>query len=93
MFSDGNGIYTGYKLAAPHVFKQAYDQGVEQLLFLSSTLIITLFTDLLYGIIGGVLVTLLLHMLLAKVGILNFFKMIYRSGSKVKLLENGSYSL
>lgn len=86
-------VHTGFKLASPKVFKHAYDQGVEQLLFLSSTLIITLFTDLLYGIVGGILVTLILHMLLAKVGFLRFFKMIYRSGSKVYKLENGTYDV
>ncbi|MCJ8288815.1 MAG: SulP family inorganic anion transporter [Crocinitomicaceae bacterium] len=84
-------LHTGYKLASPKVFKQAYDQGVEQLLFLSSTLIITLFTDLLYGIVGGILITLTLHMLLAKVGFISFFKMIYRSGSKLTQLDNGTY--
>ncbi len=86
-------VHTGFKLASPKVFKHAYDQGVEQLLFLSSTLIITLFTDLLYGIVGGILVTLILHMLLAKAGFLRFFKMIYRSGSKVYHLENGTYDV
>ena len=86
-------VHTGFKLASPKVFKHAYDQGVEQLLFLSSTLIITLFTDLLYGIVGGILVTLILHILLAKVGFLQFFKMIYKSGSKVYHLENGIYDV
>ncbi len=86
-------VHTGFKLASPKVFKHAYDQGVEQLLFLSSTLIITLFTDLLYGIIGGILVTLVLHMLLAKVGFMKFFKMIYKSGSKVYHLDNGTYDV
>ena len=86
-------VHTGFKLASPKVFKHAYDQGVEQLLFLSSTLIITLFTDLLYGIVGGILVTLLLHMLLAKVGFLPFFRKIYKSGSKVYQLENGTYEV
>ena len=86
-------VHTGYKLASPKVFKHAYDQGVEQLLFLSSTLLITLFTDLLYGIFGGILITLTLQMLLAKVGFLRFFKMIYTSGSKVYHLENGTYSV
>jgi MFS superfamily sulfate permease-like transporter len=86
-------VYTGFKLASPQVFKRAYDQGVEQLLFLSSTLIITLFTDLLYGILGGILVTLILHMLLAKVGFINFFKKIYKSGSKVYKAENGTYDV
>ena len=86
-------VHTGFKLASPKVFKHAYDQGVEQLLFLSSTLIITLYTDLLYGILGGILVTLVLQMLLARVGFLNFFKMIFKSGSKVYHLENGSYDV
>jgi MFS superfamily sulfate permease-like transporter len=86
-------VHTGFKLASPKVFKHAYDQGVEQLLFLSATLIITLFTDLLYGIVGGIAVTLFLHMLLAKVGFLRFFKMIYKSGSKTYRLENGTYDV
>jgi MFS superfamily sulfate permease-like transporter len=86
-------VHTGFKLASPQVFKQAYNQGVEQLLFLTSTLVITLFTSLLYGIVGGIVITLLLHMLLAKVGFIRFFKMIYKSGSKVYLLENGVYDV
>jgi len=86
-------VHTGFKLASPKVFKRAYDQGVEQLLFLCSTLIITLYTDLLYGIVGGILVTLILHMLLAKVGFFVFFKKIYKSGSKVYHLENGTYDV
>ncbi len=86
-------IYTGFKLASPQVFKYAYDQGIEQLLFLSSTLVITLFTNLLYGIFGGILITLIFHMLLAKVGIVPFFRMIYQSGSQVSLLENGTFDV
>ena len=86
-------LHTGFKLASPKVFKHAYDQGVEQLLFLSATLIITLFTDLLYGIVGGILITLVLHMLLAKVGFVPFFKMIYKSGSKLRHLDNGTYNV
>ena len=86
-------LHTGFKLASPKVFKQAYDQGVEQLLFLSSTLIITLFSDLLYGIFGGILVTVVLHMLLARVGIIPFFKGIYKSGSKVQQMDNGTYNV
>ena len=86
-------VYTGFKLASPKVFRRAYDQGVEQLLFLSSTLIITLYTDLLYGIFGGILLTLILHMLLAKVGFIDFFKKIYKSGSKVYKSENGTYDV
>ena len=86
-------VYTGFKLASPQAFKNTYDQGVEQLVFMISTLIITLTTDLLTGIIGGILVALFLHMLLAKVGFTQFFKMIFRSGSKIYLREDGSYDI
>lgn len=80
-------VHAGFKLASPKVFKKAYDQGVEQLLFLVSTLIITLFSNLLYGIFGGTLITLMLHMLLAKVGVSSFFKKVFKSGSKVYIRE------
>lgn len=86
-------VHTGFKLASPKVFKKAYDQGVEQLLFLVSTMGITLFSNLLYGIIGGTLVTLILHMMLAKVGVRSFFQKIFRSGSKVYLREDGTYDI
>ena len=35
----------------------------------------------------------MLHMLLAKVGFVPFFKMIYKSGSKLRLLDNGTYDV
>jgi MFS superfamily sulfate permease-like transporter len=83
-------LHKVFKLDSPNVFKQAYKQGVEQLLFLSATLIIALFINLLYVILGGTLVTLILHMLLAKFSFVSFFKMIYKSGSKLRLLENNA---
>jgi len=86
-------VYTGFKLASPKVFKRAYDQGVEQLLFLVCTLLITLFTNILYGMIGGILITVMLHLLLAKVGIRSFFKKIFRSGSKVYTRADGTYDI
>ena len=43
-------IYTGYKLTSPKVFKHVYSYGPEQLIFFVGTLVITLFTDLLFGI-------------------------------------------
>jgi MFS superfamily sulfate permease-like transporter len=86
-------VYTGFKLASPNSFYNSYDQGVEQLLFMVSTLIITLHTNLLYGIIGGILIALILHMLLAKVGFFSFFRMIYKSGSKIYEREDGSYDV
>ena len=84
-------VYTGFKLASPAVFKQAYNQGTEQLIFFVGTMVLTLYTNLLIGLLGGLLLALVSHMLLARLSIPQFFKMVYRSGSD--LLENpdGSY--
>ncbi|MFT4759138.1 MAG: MFS superfamily sulfate permease-like transporter [Paraglaciecola sp.] len=84
-------VFIGFKLAAPRVFSAAYDQGMEQLLFLIGTLMITLFTNnLLWGIFGGILLTLLVHILLARVPIPVFFQMVFNSGTKVLEKEDGS---
>ncbi|MFT4970503.1 MAG: MFS superfamily sulfate permease-like transporter [Chitinophagales bacterium] len=84
-------MYTGFKLASPKVFKHTYQLGWEQLLFLTTTVVITLLSDLLFGIIGGILITLFVHFLYAKTNPISFFKRIYQSGSEVKLNEDGSY--
>jgi len=86
-------VHTGIKLASPQVFYHSYDRGVEQLLFMTTTLVITLFSNLLFGIVGGILITLILHMLLAKVGIFDFFKMTFDSGSKIFERPDGSYDV
>jgi MFS superfamily sulfate permease-like transporter len=86
-------IFTGFRLASPRVFYQAYDQGLEQLFFMVSTFVITLYTNLVIGIASGILITLIFHMLIAKVGFRSFFDMIYRSGSKVFKREDGSYDV
>jgi MFS superfamily sulfate permease-like transporter len=86
-------IYTGFRLASPRVFYQAYDQGLEQLVFMVSTFAMTLLTNLVYGIAGGIIITLTFHMLVAKVGFRPFFDMIYKSGTKVFNREDGSYDV
>ena len=86
-------VYTGYKLAAPRVFRAAYEQGMEQLLFLSATVIITLYTDLLYGILGGILLTLLVHVLLSRLPADVFFKMIFRSQTRLEVGTGNRYHL
>ncbi|MCI5082040.1 MAG: SulP family inorganic anion transporter [Saprospiraceae bacterium] len=86
-------VFTGYKLAAPRVFKHAYEQGMEQLLFLCGTLIITLFTDLLWGIIGGFMLTLLVHILLSRVPVTTFFSMVFKSDTYLTRDNNGNYEL
>ena len=58
-------VYTGYKLTSPKVFRHVYSHGPEQLIFFTGTLVITLFTDLLFGIFGGLGLALLVHWLFA----------------------------
>ncbi|GAB5554321.1 MAG: hypothetical protein Sapg2KO_39120 [Saprospiraceae bacterium] len=86
-------VYTGFKLASPAVFKQVYSQGTEQLIFFVGTMILTLYTNLLIGLLGGLLLALVSHMLLARVSIPQFFKMIYNSGTNLVENLDGSYDL
>lgn len=86
-------VFTGYKLASPRVFAQAYEQGIEQVLFMVGTLIITLYSNLLWGILGGILLTLGVHILLARVPIPIFFRMIFSSGTRLEHKQNGQLEL
>jgi len=86
-------VYTGFKLASPAVFKQIYNQGIEQLIFFVGTMVLTLYTNLLVGLLGGLLLAMFSHMLLAKVSIPQFFKMVYRSGSNFVQKPDGSYDI
>ena len=86
-------VYTGFKLASPAVFKQIYNQGIEQLIFFVCTMILTLYTNLLIGLLGGLLLVMVSHILLAKVSIPQFFKMVYRSGSDLIKNPDGSYDI
>ncbi|NNL83505.1 MAG: hypothetical protein HKP28_08940 [Winogradskyella sp.] len=56
-------------------------------------MILTLYTNLLIGLLGGLLLAMVSHMLLAKASIPQFFKMVYRSGSNLVLNTDGSYDI
>lgn len=86
-------VFTGYKLAAPRIFAHAYEQGIEQLMFMVGTLIITLYSNLLWGILGGIALTLVVHILLARVPISLFFQMIFKSGTTLDDKQNGQTEL
>jgi len=86
-------VYTGFKLASPAVFKQVYSHGPEQLIFFLGTMVLTLYTNLLIGLLGGLLLAMVSHMLLAQVSLPQFFKMVYRSGSILVKNTDGSYDL
>ena len=81
-------VYTGFNLASPAVFKHAYDQGTEQLIFFVGTMILTLYTNLLIGLLGGSLLVLVAHMLLARLSIPQFFRMVYKLLLRMCTLSN-----
>jgi hypothetical protein len=56
-------------------------------------MVLTLYTNLLIGLLGGLLLAMVAHMLLANVSIPQFFKMVYRSGSNLIKKPDGSYDL
>ncbi|MAA79174.1 MAG: hypothetical protein CL916_07920, partial [Deltaproteobacteria bacterium] len=86
-------VYTGFKLASPAVFKKAYNEGTEQLIFFVGTMVLTLYTNLLFGLIGGLLLALVTHMLLARVSISQFFKMVYNPGTELIKNSDGTFLL
>ncbi len=55
-------IYTGVRLASPSAFVQTFRIGPEQLFIFSVTLVTTLATDLLVGVITGVVVKMGVHL-------------------------------
>ncbi len=86
-------VYTGFKLASPSVFKQIYYKGTEQLIYFIFTMALTLYTNLLIGLLGGLVLVMISHMLLARVPLTQFFQMVYRSGSEVIKNADGSFDL
>lgn len=86
-------VITGVKLASPRVFKEIYEQGLEQLIFLISTIVITLYKDPLIGLLGGIGITLVAHLLIARVSVTQFVQMVLNSGTSLKENRDGTYSL
>ena len=56
-------------------------------------MVLTLYTNLLIGLLGGLLLALITHMLLARVSIAQFFKMVYSSRTKLIKRPDGSFDL
>ena len=59
-------VYTGYKLASPTVVRKMFVIGKEQVLIFMATLLTTMFVDLISGIIVGVLITFVIHVIINK---------------------------
>ncbi len=54
-------LYTGYKLCAPKVWRHVAHIGTEQLFVFTTTVFVTVSTDLLWGIAAGIVAKLLLE--------------------------------
>ena len=86
-------VFTGIKLASPRVFKEVYKQGLEQMIFMLATIIITLYKGPLIGILGGMAITLIAHLLMSRVSVPQFLQMVFRSGTNLKEQPDGTYTL
>lgn len=54
-------MYIAYKLASPKQMAAAYKIGAEQLVVFVTTMLICLFTNLLWGILAGIVLELIIH--------------------------------
>ena len=86
-------VYAGFNLASPSVFKQVYSHGIEQLIFFVGTMVLTVYTNLIFGLIGGLLLALASHIILARVSVPRFFTLVFQSGSNLVMMPDGSYTL
>lgn len=86
-------VYIGFRLASPKVFRNIYSSGIEQLLFMSATIVITLYTDLLWGIIGGTLFTLMVQVLLARLPARKFLQQAIKGQAQIYNRLDGNLDL
>lgn len=86
-------VYIGFRLAAPSVFKKTYQLGMEQILIMLVTIGITLYSDLLWGILAGSLFALMVHILLARISVGAFFKQMYSNKTKLSKTKEGHFNL
>lgn len=54
-------MVTGYRLASPHEFMKSLNLGKEQLFIFITTIVFTIATDLLFGILAGIVAKLIIH--------------------------------
>ncbi len=76
-------IFTGYKLSAPRIYKDAYIKGPEQLVILLASLIITLLLGLIWGILIGTVITLFIHFISSRLSIKKFFVYLFNSSMNI----------
>ena len=82
-------VFAGIKLASPRVFSEVYKEGVEQLVFMISTLLFTVYNNLLFGLIAGIIITLITHILIARIYVPQFFIYVF-STRNIELKKIGN---
>ena len=55
-------VYTGFRLASPKEFVHTYKIGVEQFVVFVTTIVVTLCTDLLIGVVSGIVLKIVIHL-------------------------------
>jgi len=56
-------VFTGFRLASPREFVHTYKLGAEQLVVFVATIVVTLCTDLLIGVLSGILLKVVVHLI------------------------------
>lgn len=69
-------VFTGLRLASPKEFSNTFKIGVDQFVLFTSTLVITLMTDLLVGVTVGIVLKVFFHFLRGA-RLSDFFKLTY----------------
>ncbi len=67
-------VFTGVKLASPKMFRDTMKMGYEQVVIVVFTILTTLQYDLKTGLVAGILITLLIHLVKSHIPINLFFK-------------------
>ncbi len=83
-------VFTGYKLVSPRVLLETTRKGKEQLLIFLITMVIILFTNILWGIFAGIIVTLFVHYYSAGIPLQKFARYLIKPFSKVIEEKNDS---
>lgn len=76
-------LFTGYRLASPKVFRDSYLRGSEQFLIVVITCLATLATGLVYGILIGILATIVIHNLKSGMSVQLFLKYLVQPGVRL----------
>jgi MFS superfamily sulfate permease-like transporter len=79
-------IFVGYRLASPKTFFHAFETGKDQLLVFVSTILVTLFTDLLIGIFAGILLEIVIALFNGQK-----LKYLFKAPVNIELKDNDYY--